>query len=310
MTGNLSVVVATYNRKEILLKTLEAYRQQTAAHGILELLVIDDGSTDGTVEAVSEFAGRCPFGIRCLHQYREGQAKGRNRAIRESKGGLMLMGDDDVIPAPTLVAEHLTWHEEHPALSDAVVGQVAWSPELSPTPFMEWLAQDGIITDYGHMKRGQVTPPHFYTGNISLKRDFLLQNGLFDEGFRNYGYEDAELGYRLTKKGLRLFYNPDALGYHYKRVSVADVWRRAELVETAYPIFEAKVAASRAPRPVEKTSAARLAVRKTVRAIVPLAAPIARLFDTQIALPWFVYRMFYYHYMVPKVKARMVAATN
>ena len=58
---------------------------------------------------------------------------------------------------------------------------------------------------------------NFYTGNISLKKDFFLENGGFDESFSAFGspaYEDTELGLRLEKAGMRLFYSADALGYH------------------------------------------------------------------------------------------------
>ena len=87
--------------------------------------------------------------------------------------------------------------------------------------------------------------PLLLSGNISLKRDFLLRNGLFDEGFRTYGFEDLELGHRLGRRGLRVFYNPAAVGYHFKKMSVADVWRRAELTEAARPLFKVRIAARR-----------------------------------------------------------------
>lgn len=310
MTRNFSIVVPTYNRRDILLKTLEAYKNQTAVDGILELIVIDDGSTDGTREAVPKSSLSSPFPIHYLRQEHKGPARGRNYAIRESKGEFVLLGDDDIIPTPSLVAEHLAWHEEYPAPSDAVLGYVAWAREISPTPFMEWLAHDGIIFGYGSMRSGQVKGTHFYSCNLSMKRDFMLQNGMFDEEFPAAAFEDIELGYRLTQKGLRLFYNPKAVGYHCKKMSLADVWRRAEMVEKLNPLFLAKTTTDQNPNPFEKLSAMRKARRAVVRAVLPVLSPVLRLFDTQVPLPWVVYRTFYSHYILPKVRTKLGIVTQ
>lgn len=303
----MSVIVPTYNRRAILLKALEAYQQQTAVRDILEILVIDDGSTDGTPGAVEQFALTAPFPVRYLRQNHEGPARGRNRGIRESRGGLVLFGDDDIIPAPTLVAEHAAWHQKHPGESDAMLGRVDWAPEVHPTPFMEWLSSEGVVFDYGKMRRGLVDENHFYSCNLSIKRNFLLQNGMFDEEFPAAAFEDIELGHRLMAKGLRLFYHPEAVGYHWKRMSLADAVRRAEMVEIASELFRAKVPAPPAPAVRRPGEGARRALRKTLRAVLPAAAPLVRLFDTRVPLPWFVYRIFYAECILPRVQAKVRA---
>lgn len=305
----LSIVIPTYNRRDILLKTLEAYKKQTAAHKVLELVVVDDGSTDGTQQAVMQSSLSSPFPIRCLRQVHAGLSAGRNHAISESRGQLLLFGDDDIFPAPVLVEQHLSWHEKYGAISDGVLGRVAWSPDLKPTPLMKWLGQDGVLFSFRHFSPGtNIAPGGFYFCNTSLKREFLLQNGMFDEEFGTYGFEDIELGRRLVKKGLRIFYNPDAVGYHYKRMSLADVWRRAEAVESAYPLYMAKIGAKQGPRPARKRSAPRAALRSLGRVVLPLTAPALRLFDTRIPFPWVVYRTVYFHYILPTARARVHAS--
>lgn len=299
MKLKLSIVVPTHNRRDKLLRVLDGYNRQTARDRILEVLVVDDGSTDGTREAAQQAAAKLQIPIRHLWQECSGQAAARNHGIREAQGEIVLFGDDDIIPVPIYVEEHLAWHGNYPAPGDAVLGRVLWSPEVNPTPFMRWLEQDSD----SRMHRGLMGDPAFLAGIISLKKDFLLQNGMFDEEFRTYGLEDIELGRRLLKKGLRIFYNPDALGYHYKRVTVADIWRREETVERALPFFRAKIGEGAPPDPFENDSSAKKALRKFMRGVLPLASPVLRLFDTQIPLPGIVYQLFYYHYIVPTARA-------
>ncbi|TLY37341.1 MAG: glycosyltransferase family 2 protein [Nitrospirae bacterium] len=141
----LSVIIPTYNRKEILRKTLRAYRSQSSQREIVEILVVDDGSTDGTNSDAAEWSEGTVIPIRYLRQEKKGLAAARNFGIREARGGLVLFGDDDIIPGRDLVAEHLAWHKKYPDPSVCILGHVAWSPEVDPTPFMEWLGMDGVL---------------------------------------------------------------------------------------------------------------------------------------------------------------------
>lgn len=303
MTRNLSIIIPTLNRKSKLLLVLDGYNRQTARDQILEVLVVDDGSTDGTREAVLQSANTVQIAVRYLRQEWRGLAAARNHGIREARGAIILFGDDDIIPDAKFVSEHLAWHVRYPALPDAVVGCLTWSPDVNPTPFMEWLEHD----TNDRRSEGLLDDPFLLGGFTSLKREFLIQNGTFDEDFKAYGLEDIELGRRLLKKGMRVFYNPSAVGYHYKRMSVADVWRREELVEKALPLFRAKMGYGEPPNPFRNDGSIKKALRKLVRAVLPAAAPVLWLFDTQIPLPSIVYQVFYYHYIVPTARARVRA---
>lgn len=309
MKADISVIIPTYNREGMLPKTLEAYKHQTAASEILEVIVVDDGSTDGTGEGVAQTAVGSPFPIRYLRQENRGQGVARNLGIRSAEGDLILLGDDDIIPTPTLVAEHAAWHRKHPSPAVAVLGYVAWSPELNPTPFMEWLAFDGALFGFGHLSPGgDVGFLFFYSCNVSLKKCFLLEHGMFDEDFHTYGYEDLELGYRLMKKGLRLLYNPGAIGYHYKRMSFADVCRREEKLKLAYEVFKTKVPAEARGEEFNgpTVSAGRRVARSLARWLAPAWAPFTFLLDTHIPLPRRAYREFYFR-TIPWMMARQRA---
>lgn len=308
LTPHLSVVIPTYNRKEILLKTLHGYAQQTAQTEILEILVIDDRSTDGTPEAVAEFGATSPVQLRCLVNPVKGLSCARNLGIREARGDLILFGDDDIIPAPALVAEHTAWNRKFPDENCAVLGFVDWAPEVHATPFLEWLGREGVLFGFGRLSPGEeVGLQYCYFCNTSIKRKFLLRAGMFDENFRAYGYEDIELGYRLIGNGFRLFYNPDAVGYHLKRFSYDLACRRQESLCAAMVLFETTEAgrslrdeAALAKPPTLK----RRMMTATAKLITPLLAPLTALFDTHIRLPRIVYSVIYFFHVAPKAQAK------
>jgi glycosyltransferase involved in cell wall biosynthesis len=295
----LSVIIPTYNREEILLKTLAAYQRQSARSEILEVMVLDDGSTDGPAEAVREFARTAQVPVRYFRLTHRGLAAVRNHGIREARGRLILFGDDDIVPGPDLVAEHLAWHKKYPQPTVGVLGLVEWAPEVHPTPFMEWLAKDGVLFSYGKLKAGgEVRFPCCYFCNTSLKTDFLRENGVFDEDFKTYGFEDAELGYRLERRGLRLLYNPDAVGHHVKFMSFQDACKRARLVAAAWRVFETKqagkfLAEAGFLHSRRLTSRVKRAIFKPM---VPFFGLLRPLLDTRIALPRFAYGKIYHYF--------------
>jgi GT2 family glycosyltransferase len=300
-SARLSIVIPTCNRAAILQKTLTAYAEQTARAEIREILVVDDGSTDETSEVIPRLANAGVVPMRYLRQANQGQATARNHGIRRASGELILLGDDDVIPAPNMVEEHLAWHSRYPDASVAIVGSVYWSPDVNPTPLMEWWGLNGLRFDPPHMKAGhEVSYAAGLFLNTSAKVAFLRANGLFDERFRAYGYEDIELGYRLVKKGLRMIYNPDAIGYHFKRVTFADMCHRVGLMATtpSLKIFEGTEAGAyylenQARRRETRTYRMQ---RLFAKMTVPLLAPIKPMLDSRIPLPGFVYAAFLAYY--------------
>jgi glycosyltransferase involved in cell wall biosynthesis len=309
-TGKLTIIIPTYNRKDILRKTLAAYCSQSAPEEILEILVVDDGSTDGTDSVVAQSNEASPIPIRYLHQENRGQASARNHGIREARGEIVLFGDDDIIPSGNLVSEHLGWHRNYPEASVGVLGHVSWSPEVHPTPFMKWLALAGPQGHYHSLSPGmQVDAGYFYSQNISLKVEFLRKNGTFDEDFRTYGYEDNELGYRLIRRGLRLLYNPNAVGYHYKYISFADSFLVIPSVASERVLQTKEAGAYFAEINARRQRSVKYRMLKLLaRWLTPALIPLRPLLDTQIPLPWIVYRALYHYYFVSKAKP--VVAVN
>ncbi|HWH56230.1 MAG TPA: glycosyltransferase family 2 protein [Terriglobales bacterium] len=300
-SAKLSVVIPTHNRIAILQKTLAAYLDQTARNDILEILVIDDGSTDETSQVVPRLATSSAVPIRYLRQENSGPAAARNRGIREAQGEVVLFGDDDIIPVSRLVAEHLSWHARYTDPAIGVVGPAYWSPELPPTPLMRWWGLNGVRFEFPHMKVGQRLS--WITGNFwntSVKIRFLRENGGFDERFRYPMFEDSELSYRLATKGYQALFNPDAIGHHYKKVTFSDMCRYRRIVATT-PALEV-YCETEAGRYRNQALALRrkkwiYRVQKCLtRIVVPLLSPLKPLLDSPVPLPGILYSAFLGYY--------------
>jgi glycosyltransferase involved in cell wall biosynthesis len=297
MPETLSVIIPTYNRRELLAKALSGYLRQLNPDLISELLVVDDGSTDDTGSMVEEFRSRAPFALRYLSQPNKGPAAARNLGIREARSNIVLFTDSDIVPDHDLVAQHLRWHEENAEPEAAVLGYVTWPKEIHPTPFMRWYGEGKLFVFDRLRSRREADFQCFYTCNLSLKTAFLRANGQFDESFVTAAYEDTELGYRLSKCGLRLLYNPAAIGYHHQFFSFEDACRKAHANAAAAQLFFRKESGRQILQTVQqrRSRPGYALARTAATAATKVLSPARRLLNSHLPLPNIIYHLFYWH---------------
>jgi glycosyltransferase involved in cell wall biosynthesis len=146
----ITVVIPTYQRKERLSRVLTGLAHQTVAN--FDAVVVDDGSTDGTAQYLRE--ARFPFEVRPLRQLNAGPAAARNAGVAAARGEIVLFLDDDVLPSPELVAEHLRAQSTQPRC--AVMGPLGSLPRY-PQPWVAW--EQAMLEDqYAAMTRGDWAP--------------------------------------------------------------------------------------------------------------------------------------------------------
>jgi glycosyltransferase involved in cell wall biosynthesis len=233
-TPSLSVVVPTYNRRSMLTRLLTGLATQTAAFDAFEVVVISDGSTDGTNELLAEAA--YPFTLRSIiFDASRGPAEARNQGVAVARGALVLFLDDDVVPSAQLIAEHLSAHAAHRE-EVVVLGPLLAPPEADITLWVRWeLAM--FAKQYRAFAAQPAAGRQFWTGNASAARAQVIAAGGFNSRLRRF--EDIELGYRLADRGLRFVFNPRASGSHWSTRSYAS-W-----VENAYALGRHDVAGAR-----------------------------------------------------------------
>ncbi len=217
----VSVVIPTYNRSAILGRCLEALGGQ-ALDAELEVLVVDDGSTDETERTVAGFDGRLP--VRLLRQEHAGPAAARNLGIREASGELIVIINDDTIPDEGFLAGHLRAHRFFgPDDRVAVLGARRFPPDAARR-VMNFLFEGVPLYSPLHAEeRGWRGYKRFITFSLSAPRRSFHRFGLFDEGFPTALVEDFELGWRWERAGCRVFFEPAIRAAHDHLMTV-DGW--------------------------------------------------------------------------------------
>ena len=227
-----SVVIPTYNRLDMLLRVLDALEAQADAPEF-EVIVINDGSTDGTERVIG---GR--RGITFRTQTNSGPGAARNHGVALAKGKFVVFIGDDTVPEQRFLAEHARVHrasDDDPLL--ACLGYTGWPRGECVTAFMDYINDYGLQFGYKLIEDGDIVPFNFfYTSNISISSG-LLATYPFDTTFPAAAWEDIELAYRLDQLGLKIRYNARAIARHHHPMTVDSFARRQYTVGKSGAIF-------------------------------------------------------------------------
>jgi glycosyltransferase involved in cell wall biosynthesis len=218
----LSVLIASHNRREKLRRCLDSLAAQTQDPAGFEVLVADDGSSDGTAAMVEEL--EMPYALRVLRLEKGGKSAALNAAIAADVAPVCLFIDDDVVASPGLVAGHLAAHESDPKTLG--IGPLTQPPARS----RDWFPHAHAAAwneRYAELAGRELDWTECYGGNFSAPREALREVGGFATDLA--AIEDIELGYRLCAAGCVPRYLPEAGGVHEdekpRRRLIADVER-------------------------------------------------------------------------------------
>ena len=215
----LSVVIPVYNGAATLAACLGALRASTCQD--LEIIVVDDGSTDTSV-AIAE-----AHGARVIQMERNGgPARARNRGAAAAKAPILFFTDADVAVLPETVAKILSRFEADPDL-DALFGSYTLE---TPDPGFFSIYKN-VVHHYTH-QTSREEAASFWTGCGAVKRAAFDAVGGFDEGYGGATIEDIELGGRLYAAGRKIRLFKDIQATHHKRYTfgsllMSDVFNRA-----------------------------------------------------------------------------------
>ncbi len=195
----ISIVIATKDRALFLQRALESLAQQRNAPEF-EVVVADNGSTDGTPQVVADAIEIVPYHLRRIEAGHANRGLARNMGVSAAAGELILFVDDDVWLPSHFISAHVAEHRRGRA------ARVVTGPIVN-------------VPDYEHRPRpgaANYSSAFFCTCNASVSKVALDAVGGFDEAFNLYGWEDTELGLRLRNAGIEHSFAWDAFLYHIK----------------------------------------------------------------------------------------------
>jgi glycosyltransferase involved in cell wall biosynthesis len=255
-----SVVIPTFNRRPLLRQSLLSLVRQDIGRDKFEVLVVDDGSSDGSEEEVRSFRG--DLNVRYFYQPDDGYrvARARNVGIRNAEAPVCVFVDSGVVLRSDALSVHLTHHERAPG-PVAVVGYVyGFNEDNEHAAEIEseirFDALDATIDEFEARERwldfreefyaregdriGDLPAPWvvFWTCHVSAPTASIRAVGLFDEAFQCWGGEDVELAYRLHRSGVRFELSRRARAIHLPHPKNAAV--NSELAARNYPYFADK----------------------------------------------------------------------
>lgn len=219
---SFSIVIPTFQRREVVCDAVRSLGGMDYK-GEVEIIVVVDGSTDGTAEALAEIPG--PFPVRIIEQDNQGASGARNRGGAKAQGDVVLFLDDDMICDPDLIEQHAKMYRDG---ADAVIGHMPPHPKSAPGFLAEstarWISRQPLPS--------AVHVWDIFTGQLSVRRAVFDEIGGFDEAFTSsaaFANEDADFGVRLLER-FDVRYNPNAIARQRYVVTPREYMDRAPLV--------------------------------------------------------------------------------
>lgn len=196
-TPVLSVVIPTRNRREILMTTLRALAGQGGIDGRFEVIVADDGSTDGSLTLLRGAAFEA-FDLRVVGLDAGGPARARNHGIAVAAAERVLVLGDDTVPTTFALAAHLKMADGGEV---GVQGRIDWDPDFPITEAMAYLAPAGPQFWFKGLVNGSELPwTQLLGSNLSAPTDWFRTEP-YDERFTDACMEDTELAWRWRRRG-------------------------------------------------------------------------------------------------------------
>jgi glycosyltransferase involved in cell wall biosynthesis len=197
-----SIVVATHNRRDRLAMLFQGLREQTAGADTFEVIVVDDGSGDGTPQVLEQERQRGELRLKYhVRPVPGGPASARNMGWQSASAPLIVFTDDDVVPTPG-------WLEAILQVSRPEDNVLVQGP-TRPLP-----SERHLLGPFSRTVDISGPTPHYETCNIAYPRALLEQLGGFDESYPSAAGEDSDLGWRAVAAGAELRFAPAALVHH------------------------------------------------------------------------------------------------
>lgn len=196
----ISIIIPTYNRKDLLKKCMISLANQTYPKDRFEVIIVDDGSTDGTEKIITNYINILK--VKYLKEKNQGPAIARNRGSTVAKGEIIGFLDDDVVVNKHWIENVIKYFEQHDI--GGVEGKVL-------------AYKNDPITPFTHVVEN-LSGSRYLTCNIFYRKRIFEEVGGFDEKFTHPSIphirEDTDIALSVLGKGYKILFAPDVIAYH------------------------------------------------------------------------------------------------
>jgi len=196
-----SIIIPAYNAEQTLGACLEALNRQSTTREDYEVIVVDDGSSDGTSKKAKG------FNVKYIFQTNQGPATARNKGAQAAGGDIILFTDSDCVPDHNWIREMVS------PFNDSDVTGVKGSYKTRHRELAARFAQAEFEDRYDLLQKSP-SIDMVDTYSAAFRKDVFLEMGGFDESFPVANNEDTDMSYRLVAAGHKLVFNPRAFVYH------------------------------------------------------------------------------------------------
>ncbi len=220
---SISVIIPVLNEEHHVSPCLDSILSQTRRH--IEVIVVDNGSTDGTAKIVERFSNR-DARVRLVKEDRKGVVYAKNRGIEEAGGDFIAFTDADCVAVVSWLGSLVRHFDESKIASvrgpNVLPREDTNTGNIIKETFTFFLPFGRKHCDFGYSSRQVDFNP---SCNVMYRKEAFRETGLFNPDM--YPLEDEDMAVRLRKTGFQILCDPDAIVYHYKKTEISDVFKLA-----------------------------------------------------------------------------------
>lgn len=284
----LSLIVATYNRADRITQCLDSIVEQTAESASWEAIIVNNNSTDNTIEVVEQFIQQHPtHNIHLVTERKQGLSHARNCGIERAKAPIIAIIDDDEEVVPQYTEAYLNFFDQHLEVATAGGAIIAkydsppphWLSPLTEIPIANPIAPKGNIRPF---PKGKIPGG----GNMAIRRSAIEKYGVFDpelgrRGNQLLGGEESNLFERLRSGGEQIWLVPEAAIYH----NISDDKLQRKYLDKLW--FNIGVSQLRRAH-IEGVSTHRIWVRESSKWLVTLALALLYILTLRPTKGWYL----------------------
>lgn len=221
----VSVIVPVFNQQAALLKTLLAFSMQRYKKEDFEVIVVDDGSTDGTASMTDRWLFQeYGINIHIIHGTNQGRSYARNCGVEVANADYIIFSDCDRFPELDFIEKHLEWKDK----TGIVIGQsldyfgkneyisepLNWEMIKKYSRISNYQKRITKIYDENHRTDSPLAWMSFLVGNSSMNKEIWSRIGGFDNAIKKWGFEHFDFAYRAWQRKIEFTYDNEIKNYH------------------------------------------------------------------------------------------------